>query len=305
MDKISQLKIYSLGIVANNKKISSKNIEVTPIEKAPMLSGELSDNAMQYNSEGVTASGAAYSTEATISSTITASWLRMSCSNRETAPDVRRGETVVIYQFADTDQYYWATLLDDVSLRRLETVIYGFNANPSDTTENSSDNMYFIEISSHKKIMHIHTSTANGEPYAYDVQINAGDGCIIIQDDIGNTFSLDSTQNTFNIKNADGSVIDLNKKNLSLTVPETITMKGRMLVQEFTQIQTTTTQTTHTGNFTNVGNYQLTGGFGGQIAVSRTATVMSGDFTLTGTFTARSLRATQDIRSPSIAQGGV
>ena len=37
MDKISQLKIYSLGIVANNKKISSKNIEVTPIEKAPII----------------------------------------------------------------------------------------------------------------------------------------------------------------------------------------------------------------------------------------------------------------------------
>lgn len=238
--EFSKLQPYSIGVVAKNKSLKSRIIEVTPIEMAPMAHGELTDNSVDYKAQGTDDQGGAYQVQVPTTSTIKATWLPMHTSNRTTAPDVRRGEKVVIYRFADTDEFWWATLTDDLHLRKLETVIYAFSGTRDESATPNAENTYFLEISTHNKLVHFHTSKADGEPFIYDIQINAKDGNIVIKDDVGNYISFDSKQRQLEMKNVDGTHIDINKKNLTITVPETYTLVAKNVVEKIGQALTHT-----------------------------------------------------------------
>lgn len=228
MRDTSKLRVYSVGIVAANKPLSSKDIEVTPIEDTALLDGELSDNVVPVSSKATDASGSAYETRIATTTTIKATWLPLQGSgNRLTAPDVRRGERVIIYRFADEDRFWWVTQGQDMRLRKLETVIWGISATPDEGAEPNAGNMYWIEFSSHKKLIHLHTGCADGEPYAYDVQINTKDGLLIIQDDDGQQFSLDSRERTWQIINRDGSKVEVNKREIYHEAPDLIRLKAK------------------------------------------------------------------------------
>lgn len=265
----SQLKIYSLGTVAANKKLTSREIEVTPIEDSPMTHGEITDNATKYSAAASDSNDAAYSVEVLTSVTVKATWLPMGGSNRMTAPDVRRGELVALYRFADSDQFWWTTLKDDMNLRKLETVIYAFSATPVEATKNNSDSMYFLEISTHNKLVHFHTSKANGEPYMYDIQINAAEGFIQIQDDAGNYFRFDSKEHQIEMVNQDGSKVEVTKTNINFQCTDTISLKSKTISQESTTnnikattvMQKSTTSTISAGSMTfdSSGEMKLTG----------------------------------------------
>lgn len=227
--KLSQFNVYSIGIVAANKPLSSKNIEVVPIEDSPMHNGELTDGITKSTASAKTPTGAAYSVEVTTTPSIKATWLPIGSSNRMTAPDVRRGETVILYQFAGDDQFWWATLKDDMHLRKLETVIYAFSATSAEGAKPSAENMYFLEISTHKKHIHLHTSTANGEPFKYDIQINTADGFIQFKDDVGNSFTLDSMNHMLSMVNQDGSSATIDRRTMSLVAPDSISLNTKDL----------------------------------------------------------------------------
>lgn len=240
-EQISKLRVYSLGIVAVNKPLSSMDIEVTPIEDVPMLNGELTDNVQDVTSKAKDTEGAAYHTAVPAASSIKATWLPLEGGgNRLTAPDVRRGERVVIYRFADTDQFWWVTQGQDMRLRKLETVIWGISATKDESADPNPDNMYWMEWSSHKKAITIHTSKADGEPYAYDIQIDTAYGSILIQDDAGNSFSLDSPERIWKIINGDGAYVEVNKREITEYAPDKITLKTKDLVLEVDNDMSTT-----------------------------------------------------------------
>lgn len=226
--RVSKLRFYSIGIVAANKALSSNVIEVTPIEELPMLDGEISSNTTIEAAKGVDSNGKAYSSSVTMGNSIQAEWLRLGSANRMTAPDVRRGESVIIYQFADADQYYWNTLKNDSQLRKLETVVYAFSGTP-DNADSALDasNAYYLEISTHTKHVTFHTSQANGEPYGYDIQINTDQGYLIFSDTIGNQFTLDSRSHTFRMQNTEGSFVDMTKNILTMTTADQITLNTK------------------------------------------------------------------------------
>lgn len=226
---VSKLKFYSLGLVAKNKPLSSKTIEVTPIENFPMINGEVTDNIDKYKAKSVDASGSVKNVEVETTITIKATWLPINNSNRKTAPDLRRGETVVLYQFADSDKYWWNTLFDDNVLRRLETAVYAFSNNSKENIQDDSDSTYYLEVSTHRKLMHVHTSKNDGEPFAYDIQIDAKNGAVTITDDVGNFFVLNSKDRRLTMSNADGSVVDINKKVIDLTSTDAINLSTKVL----------------------------------------------------------------------------
>lgn len=223
--QISKLKIYSLGIVAENKLPSSKEVEVTPIEEMPMLDGELAPVATDYNAKATDALGSSYEDTVELTTTIKAKWLPIGAANRVSAPDVRRGEMVVIYKFGDTDKYFWTTLNEDLKLRKLETVIYAFSGTTNEGAEINADTFYFIEISTHKKLITLHTSKDNGEPFSYDIQLDTNNGKLVITDDVGNYVLLDSSQTQIVLRNVDETTFDMKGPNLDITVPQTYTVK--------------------------------------------------------------------------------
>lgn len=223
--QVSKLRFYSLGIVAENKLLSSKEVEVTPVEEMPMLDGELAPVAVDYKAKAVDKLGSSYETSVETTSTVKAKWLPLGAGNRITAPDVRRGEMVVLYKFGDTDQYFWTTQNEDLKLRKLETVIYAFSGTTSEGAEMNAQTFYFIEISTHKKLITLHTSKDNGEPFGYDIQLDTGNGKLVITDDVGNYVLMDSAQTQIVLRNVDETTFDMKGPNLDITVPKTYTVK--------------------------------------------------------------------------------
>ena len=224
--QISLLKIYSHAIVAANKALDSDEIEAVPTEHAQFADGELSDNVDQYTAKGVDADGKSYEHSLDTTLSVKAKWLPIGTSNRKTPPDVRRGEIVVLYQFADQDKYYWTTLFYDMRLRKLETVIYAFSNTRDESADGTADNTYYFEVSTHQKLITLHTSKSDGEPFAYTIQLNTKTGAFAVTDDIGNYYSLDSTNERIEFKNSQGSWIDMNKQNVIITAPDSITFKA-------------------------------------------------------------------------------
>lgn len=230
MSEVSKLRLYSLGLVAANKPLSSKDIQVTPIEDLPMLDGELTDSATDTSSQAKDSDGAAYHTQVATSATVTATWLPWGSGNRLTAPDVRRGERVLLYRYADQDKFYWITQGQDINLRKLETVVWGISATRDESAAAGPDNMYWMQWSSHQKLIHIHTSQADGEPFAYDLQLNTKDGTFLFQDSDGQKFSLDSQARVWRVENRDGTYAELNQRQITQFAPDKITLQSKDIV---------------------------------------------------------------------------
>ena len=257
MGTISQFHFHTLAIVAVNKLRTSKIIEATPIEHTSFVNGEITDTYTNIIAFAKDANNKNYGTSVKSSITIEADWLPIGNSNRMTAPDVRRGETVIIYRFADTDKYYWNVFTNDMSLRKLETVIYAFSGTTVEADPTDASTSYYMEVSTHDKYVHLHTSNTNGEPYQYDIQINTATGFIQIMDDQGNYIKFDTTEHQISLVNQDGSVVEVNKTNINLSCTDTTTINCANLVVNANSAITATSPTT-TVNSTTVNNGHTT-----------------------------------------------
>ena len=326
---VSKFHVYSYGLAAENKALNSFELEVTPIEDLPMVDGELSTNANQAQTQGTDLTGQQYQTQMTSSGTVKATWLPVGQANRLTAPDVRRGEEVILYRFGDTDKYYWNTTRNDLRFRKLETVVFGISATQDEKATPGLDNSYYIEFSSHKKSITLITTKANGEPFAYSFQFDTGNGKVELKDDIGNTIFVDSQQHQIHMENADGSFFDITKfamagfardtidfktKAYSVEASDSIslqtkayTLDASSTITEETQARsmtaetdTVTAETTHNGNIGLSGDLATTAGHGGSGNVK-----MGGDMQIDGTITAehldvQSITSTGDITAPNL-----
>lgn len=224
----SQLKFFSLGIVANNNPISSNTIVATPIESLMLLDGEIASEPIDEEIEGVDAKGENYTSKVKADNAIEADWLPFSGSNRRTAPNVRRGERVIIWQYADdNDTYYWSTLGMDDHLRKLETVVYSFSGTRDEASDSfSPENCYSLEVSTHEGRITLTTSKANEEFCIYAIQINPKDGRILICDELNNEIELNSKETIISFTNADGTTVQLDKKKIYAYAPDQIHLKA-------------------------------------------------------------------------------
>lgn len=304
---LSKLQPYSLGLVSANKPLKSMIIEVTPVEDFPMLNGEITDNIEKYTSTSTDAAGSTKKTEVSTTASIKATWLPIHNSNRKTAPDVRRGETVMIYRFADTDKYWWNTLFDDIKLRRLETVIYAFSNNRDENVPDTAESTYFLEVSTHTKTVHFHTSKNDGEPFMYDIQINAKDGIITITDDAENFIILNSRDKRITAHNGDESIVDIDKTNITISCSDTLTMncKDWRVNASDSNLKTSGSMTIESGsntvkgptNFTDPVTFEsgFTSSNGGGLA-----STMNGDMNVNGDVTVVNLVSSSSVTAPNI-----
>jgi hypothetical protein len=221
---ISKLQPFSVGIVAVNKLPSEHHVEVVPLETASFMEGELTDFKDEYKGSGKDKDGRSFSHDIDLTLSVRAKWLPFCQGNRITPPDVRRGEHVMLYQLGDADEYYWVTLRQDKHLRRLETVIYSYSNNRDEDIEDDPETTYWFEVSTHKKLIHLHTSKNDKEPFTYDVQINTKDGRIIVEDDDMNYLFLDSKERHWRIHNKDETYIELDKRIINMHSHDEINM---------------------------------------------------------------------------------
>lgn len=257
---LSEFKFYSIGTVAANKPLNSHEIEVLPIEANPMVDGELTDQGVMYGKAGTTSEGEAYHVEVPTSPSIKASWLPLANGNRLTSPNVRRGERVVIYRFGNADAFYWQEIPEDgIALRKLETIVWGISATRKENAVPSEKNTYFIELSSHNKVIHIHTSMDDGEPFAYDIQLNTKDGNFQINDNAGQIISLDSKEREIELINADKSTVLIKKRTMRLFAMDSIDIETKALSIKAETFDTKATTNTITAKTTHNGPFMLNG----------------------------------------------
>lgn len=246
---MSQFQFYSIGIVAANKPLKSRHIEVTPMEDSPMLDGEITDNQDKYESKGSNSEGQAFEVSLKTTASIRALWVPFGDTNRKTAPDVRRGERVAIYRFGDADEYFWTTMTHHEKIRRLETVVYAFSNNSKENIENDSSSTYYFEISTHTKLITFHTAKNDGEFCSYNFQVNTKLGNFTFEDDIGNFIFLDSKEKQIKMRNIDDSFVDINRKIITLQSLDKIIMNTQHVeINAQSTLKITTSDFTTTTN---------------------------------------------------------
>lgn len=246
---MSQFQFYSIGIVAANKPLKSRHIEVTPMEDSPMLDGEITDNQDKYESKGSNSEGQAFEVSLKTTASIRALWVPFGDTNRKTAPDVRRGERVAIYRFGDVDEYFWTTMTHHEKIRRLETVVYAFSNNSKENIENDSSSTYYFEISTHTKLITFHTAKNDGEFCSYNFQVNTKLGNFTFEDDIGNFIFLDSKEKQIKMRNIDDSFVDINRKIITLQSLDKIIMNTQHVeINAQSTLKITTSDFTTTTN---------------------------------------------------------
>jgi phage baseplate assembly protein gpV len=240
----SKFHIFSMGLVAENKIMSSNDILVIPHEHLPMVDGELKSNPQAMTANGVDASGKAYNVNATIDNCIECTWYNAAGDNRATSPDVRRGEKVKVWRYADTDMYYWTPMGMDNTLRKLETVRHTFSGTSDESTDSTAvGNCYYHEVSTHNGTITTQTSKQNGEVAVYTVQIDAKNGFVHVQDDAGNLFELDTKGHKLTLMNSDKSSIVIEKQNITVTCADTLTVAATKAIKISTKDLQVTAET--------------------------------------------------------------
>ena len=326
-------RMYCLGVAGENKSLTSRHLAIIPTERTPAMDGEIAFNPQSRTFSGSDKNGDPYQISVTEDATLTAEWLPMG-SNRVTPPDVRRGEPVVVYRLADSGRYYWRCMGLRDDLRRLETVIWAFNANPDDESNGNGvdiDNCYFIEVSTHTKQITLGTTQKNGEPYGYGIQLDTAKGKFTLEDTIGNILHLDSAWSLWEMINSSGTHVRLDKKIIYMFAPDKIDMEATNLIEMRTRdlimrvdnstrlmsgnsiyfetgsFTTKSNQTTHDSpNSTYTGNLNVGGnlGIGGSMSTGTSGgggnASIGGDASVSGNITCRRLTASENVSAPNL-----
>lgn len=221
----SKLRKYSIGIVLEAKKRDSMFIKVYPIEELPAVNGKIIEAKVRKKDKAKNILGVEIDFDIEANALLIAKWLPSGEGNRITAPDVQPGETVIIYKYADREEYFWESREIAKKLRRLETVRYSF-CNLSDglaEVEYDDDSSYFIEISTHDKHIKIHTSKNDGEPVGYDFEFNTGQGTFQVSDTAGNYLRLDSQSGFWKM---------FGNSNIEFEAPKSIRFKTNTVIND-------------------------------------------------------------------------
>lgn len=215
----SQPRKYEAIVMANRIHSSGNYVRFSIPELLPLTSGVMVDNPVPMRRKYRDGRGRIIVARGTHNNNFEAVYFSRD-SYRKTPPDVQLGERIHVWQQGDTDLWYWEpTNLDSQSIRRSETVVQSVNADKPtgpDSGKHDDTNTYYTEVSSQNKTYTISTSKANGEVAAYKIQINAGGGAIVIQDDQNNFIQLDTTTRTITAHNACDTEVKLHDNHISV-----------------------------------------------------------------------------------------
>lgn len=211
-------RFFSIGVVNANKKLSKDTIEVTPIEHTSLVHGELTDFKEDLEITSQDYQGNEWSEKLTTTTGIMARWIPIGQTHRLTSPDVRRGDLVLLYQYGDSDEYWWEEFRrnDKKMVRRLETLVWGISNNSEENKEDDYDSMYTWEVSTHRKILQVHTAKNDKEPFEYWIQLDTKTGRLVIKDDDDNYIEFDSSKRFIKIHNKDKSYVELDKQIITI-----------------------------------------------------------------------------------------
>lgn len=231
LDHESQLRFFSYGIVTKDKARGDVAIEATPTEvrftTQDLMDGEHTPENIEHYIRG----GKDY-VNISIGGSIPATYIDFN-SNRITPPDVKKDELVFLWRLGSTDIFFWQDR-NVSNVKRLETVVYAFSADPDMPVKDDLSNAYYLMLSTHDKHITLKTSKSNGEFCRFTHQINTADGIIITEDDIGNSQWFDSKNTDIGWLNAHGTKFHMSKKLIYGFAKDSIKFKSKFIGFECT-----------------------------------------------------------------------
>lgn len=263
------LNCLGVGEVTSTKQSNSREITVHLPSYNMMADGRNVATAETVTQTSQTADGTNKTSKVLRSNSVTAVWMGDG-GNRLTAPDVREGTPVAIYRYGDSDTLYWTTKGVDDKTKRLETVVWGFSANPNieGDSEFSLDNFYTVEISTHTGKIGLTTSQVNGEKTKHQFQIDTQKGTMVMGDGEGNIIATNSMEHTTTIRNQEGTEITISKENILMKCSETLGISVDKLISVICKTLNISAQDVNIvapkdvsikGNFNVVGNVGVAG----------------------------------------------
>lgn len=217
-------RVVSRGYAAENLELGQNMLEVFCPELSGFADGEIVAQAHALTTQGFDDTGNNYTVKIITTNSIKTKW-RQQGTNRITPPCIRRGERIEVWQYADTDMYYWTPSGEDDHLRRKETVTWAFSNTTDESTEElNPENSYWAQVNTHEKIVALETSQSDGEPYKHAIQIDTKNGNFHYRDSAGNYLQVEAGGNKITIENGDGTVITLDKADATLKVPGNLTI---------------------------------------------------------------------------------
>lgn len=220
----SQLKLFGIGVVAFDKPVGTDIIQVYPTEHLTFEEGDVPNKKEDMETEVVDISGVPFKGKVVRKAIMTAKWFPDGDDGRQTAPDVVSGETVKIYRYGDSIEYFWKTIFREPKLRRLEHVVFAFCDLKSGREQFELDSSYGICFSTKKKFLNFWTSMSDGEKFKYEFKFDTKAGTFEVFDNIGNKFGFNSADEDIYMENASGTVLRAVKNKVEINVAETITM---------------------------------------------------------------------------------
>lgn len=229
MDSVADHSGYiGVGVVAENSILGrEEEIHVFLQDTFPNARGKLELNPQEFKTKGVDSRGKSYNQKVLSSSTVTCYWLSEN-SNRITPPQVMKGETVSVYRFNGSDKLYWKPLNQHMNRRVQETVVEAYAAKPLEAgknpVESTPENSYSRTVDTVNGIIEMRMSKANGEMSAWVLQMNGKSGILTLSDQQGNVIQIDTGKTCIDIKNKDGSHIQLDKQVINIHADKEINM---------------------------------------------------------------------------------
>lgn len=206
----SNLKSMGVGIAAEDKNDGSKILAVFPQEHLPSFEGDITADHVTVPYSGTDMNNAAYNISLQKGMSVKAIWKGQ--PNRETSPNIRKGEQVELFQAGDSDKFYWCEMARDNQYRRTEAVTYSWGANSAATTKDTpatAHTKYTATVDGDAGHMTLTTSAANGEKAKYTAQIHGKQGHLTFADNLGNTIQINSISGAVNIVNSAGTSFSL------------------------------------------------------------------------------------------------
>lgn len=238
MSDQSLYRLVSKGIVLQDKDPKTSKILVDPIEKFTLDNGELKPFERNVESTYVNKDGKQKKAKVEAGSGIEATWVAVE-SNRETAPDVCKGETVDLYQFGDDPKYYWTSAGREPELRGKETVRFSYSNKDYRDRPYDNDTSYWMEFDTRGKKVRIHTSDNDGESTTWDIDIDTAAGVLNIRDGRGQFIDFNSPEGRIEVVTQEE--IKLRSKRIVLEAEDIVNESTSYMNN--TQSHTTTTKT--------------------------------------------------------------
>lgn len=223
----SVFNLYSIGTAAEDLEFGTRDLEVWPGEQMSGVDGDVTSNQTNISTDGQNATGQKYTQNINTGTTIKAKWLSRN-SNRPYPSLIRRGEGVKIWRNADTDEFWWEEIGDDIYMRRGD--IYSIACISTIVEEGepiSHLNSYWFEMDSLNGVIRLSTTKLNNEACAYLFQFMTREGTFTLEDDIGNGLKLESNDQRWTVKNAADTTLVMDGPDTTLSMNGKYTVNAR------------------------------------------------------------------------------